>query len=166
MERLCCGPNRSLTLKVHQGNYKSGEPLMTMEKPFSLQQCCFLRPNFTVKDGGGNELGKIEDPCRFCLMDQQVKDGSGNTLFTTKGTLFQCGICCPLCFDVNFEAEKENQWKASIRKLRPNCEEICLKTNRFIIDWEKVTDTKERKLLLASAMLLDLEYFEEHKNKD
>merc|ERR1712203_225128 len=99
-------------------------------------------------------------------MDQQVINASGQAAFTTSGTLFQPGICCPLCFDVNFAVFKDKTTEvAKIRKLQLNCEDACLKTNRFIIDFDKVSDPSEKKLLLASAMLLDLEYFEEHKSK-
>merc|ERR1719491_2317627 len=41
LERICCSTNRSLKLLVHQGSTKDGPVVQIMEKPFSLQGCCF-----------------------------------------------------------------------------------------------------------------------------
>merc|ERR1711862_316883 len=39
-ERICCGPNRALTLQVHQGPDKDGPVIQTMHKPFACVGCC------------------------------------------------------------------------------------------------------------------------------
>jgi len=162
-ERICCGPNRSLTLKLHSGTSKDGPTVLSMKKPFSCQGCCCLRPAFEVSNGKGELLGKIDDPCRWCLMDQQVMKPSGEVLFTTKGSICQLGIFCPCCGGVNFDVLKGETKVAAITKMPMDCEEMCLKTNRFVVDFDHLTDPLEKQMLFASAMLLDLEYFEQQK---
>lgn len=166
-ERVCCGPNRSLTLKVHMGASKEGPVVQHMHKPLSCQGCCFLRPSFSVTGASAAEpLGNIDDPCRCCLMDQQVFNASQQPVFTTQGSICQGGIFCPLCFDVDFSVKKGDAQVAKISKMALSCEEACVKTNRFMVEFGQITDAQEKKLLLASAMLLDLEYFEQQKNNN
>jgi hypothetical protein len=162
-ERICCGPNRALTLQVHQGPSKEGPIIQTMHKPFACVGCCFLRPSFDVKDQAGTAIGHIDDPFRCCVMDQQVQDAKGQLLFTTSGTVCQAGMCCPCCSDVNFDIQKNGTNTAGIEKKALDCEDICLKTNRFIVNFDKITDPTEKRMLLSAAMLLDLEYFEQQK---
>jgi len=168
LERVCCSVNRSLTLQVHEGQTKEGNILMSMKKPFSLQNCCCLRPRFDVFAGTGDreedKIGTVEDPCRFCWMDQQINDPSGNLLFTTAGCPCQAGMFCPCCAGIEFEVKKNESVVGKVEKLPMDCAELCLKTNRFVVDFGQLTGEKERKLLLASAMLLDLAYFEQNKN--
>jgi len=164
LERICCGPNRSLTLKVHEGSSKDGPVVQTMHKDFSCQGCCCLRPSFRVfGQGGTNTIGSIEDPCRCCVMDQQIFNKDRNLLFTTYGSICQPGLCCPCCCDVGFDVNKNGQKVASISKMALSCTEMFVKTNRFLINFEKINDPVEKRMLLSSAMLLDLEYFEQQK---
>merc|ERR1712032_985872 len=44
LERICCSVNRSLTLRVHEGNSKDGTIKQSMYKPFHIQGCCCCRP--------------------------------------------------------------------------------------------------------------------------
>jgi hypothetical protein len=163
MERVCCGPSRALKLKLHAGPNKEAPVVMEMAKPFSCQVGCCLRPSFQVV-ANGQTIGHIEDPCRWCVMDQQVYEGtSENMLFRTEGHLCQAGMLCPCCNSVNFNVSKGNQQVALIEKMSLDMEELCLNTNRFMVHFDKIVDNTEKKLLLASAMLLDLQYFEKKK---
>jgi len=163
-ERICCGPNRSLKLQVRQGSTKDGPIVQTMSKPFHCQGCCFLRPKFDVSSPSIGGLGRVEDPFRCCLMDQQVYDKSDKLLFTTNGSICQAGICCPCCCSVDFDVLKNGAPVGKISKQPLDLLECCTKTNRFIIDFDKITDATEKRMLLAAAMLVDLEYFEQQKN--
>mmetsp|Transcript_36463 Transcript_36463/g.84837 ORF Transcript_36463/g.84837 Transcript_36463/m.84837 type:complete len:235 (-) Transcript_36463:135-839(-) len=168
VERICCSVNRSLTLNVHLGATKDGPVVQSMHKPFSCQGCCCLRPSFTVYAGpeGSNLIGTIEDPCRCCMMDQQVYDRDHKLLFTTYGSICQCGICCPCCASVDFDVLKDGIKAASISKRPMTLCECLQKTNRFIVDFDQIDDFTEKRMLLAAAMLADLEYFEQQKNND
>lgn len=162
LERICCSVNRSLKLLVHQGNSKDGPVVQTMDKPFSCQGCCCLRGSFVV-NAGGNQIGSIEDPCRCCWMDLQVMNASGGPMFTAAGSPCQCGLCCPCCAGVKFDIAKEGQSVGSVEKMPADCQEIFLKTNRFIVDMTRIKDPVERRMALAAAMMLDLNYFEQQK---
>lgn len=165
-ERICCSVNRSLTLNVHQGNTKDGKTVLSMRKPFHCQGCCCLRPKFDVMDGpsGAASIGTIEDPCRCCLMDQQVLDESGKLVYSTYGSICQLGICCPCCASVDFDIKKGEANVGKISKRPMTCGECLKKTNRFTIDFPGDAGAKEKKLIFAAAMLADLEYFEQNKN--
>jgi len=165
VERICCSVNRSLTLNAHQGATKDGPILMAMHKPFHLQGCCIMRPNFEVYAGpqqNNQRLGRIEDPCRFCMMDHQIIDSTGTTVLTTYGSVCQIGMCCPFCAPVDFQIKKDGKDVGLISKRPMTCCEMLKKTNRFIIDFPKESNPAQRKLIFAAAMLADLEYFEQN----
>lgn len=166
-ERICCSVNRSLTLNVHAGPGKDFPIIQQMEKPFHLQGCICCRPTFNVTGASKEEkFGRIEDPWRCCVMDQQIFDVAGALKFVTSGSLFQCGLCCPLCADIDFTVSKQGKPVGHIKKLRIDPCECVKETNRFLIDFQGLTDPTERRLALASAMLLDLQYFEQNKNNN
>mmetsp|Transcript_142861 Transcript_142861/g.252230 ORF Transcript_142861/g.252230 Transcript_142861/m.252230 type:complete len:236 (-) Transcript_142861:51-758(-) len=166
LERICCSVNRSLTLNVHQGSTKEGQTVLSMHKPFHCQGCCFMRPMFLVYDGpeGSAGIGKIEDPCRCCQMDQQIYDNKDTLLYTTYGSICQLGMCCPCCASVDFQVKKDGTDVGLISKRPMTCGECLKKTNRFVIDFPKEAGPQEKKLVFAAAMLADLEYFEQNKN--
>jgi len=168
LTRVLCSKNRPLKLKVHNGPSKEGEVIQTMEMPCHCSgPCPCMRPNFTVQavgDGGGVEkIGSIDDPCHCCTMDQKVLGANDNEVFSVDGSICQMGMCCPCCAPVIFAAKKGDRQVAGVEKLPLDLSDCCLKTNRFIVDFGELKDPTERKLMLASAMLLDLEYFEEDK---
>jgi len=161
--RVCCSKNRALKLKVHNGPSNEGEVIQTMEMPFhcsGLSRC--MRPNFTVQ-AGGQTIGSIDDPCHCCTMDQKVLGANGAEIFSVDGAICQMGMCCPCCAPVTFAAKKGDTQVGGVEKLPMDLSDACVKTNRFIVDFGELKDPTERKLMLASAMLLDLEYFEEDK---
>merc|ERR1712039_1021041 len=145
--------------------------VMQMKKPFHVQGCiCCCRPSFELFDGAGGEekdkFGRIEDPCKCCVMDQKIFNRTGQQVFTTSGSICQFGMCCPCCAGVSFDVMKDGTRVAGIEKMALSCGELCLKTNRFKIDFGQLEDAEEKKLVLGSAMLLDLQYFEKNKNKN
>jgi len=170
LERMCCSANRALTLKVHNGKTKNDPVVMQFSKPFHCQGCCFMRPHFDVFAGEsineGSKIGSIDDPYKCCLMDQQILDKGGKVLASTKGSVCQIGMCCPLCFDVSFDILKNDTKVGEIKKPALNLTEGCCGTNRFLVDFQSITDQTERNMIFAAAMLLDLEYFEQNKNNN
>jgi len=99
-------------------------------------------------------------------MDQQIYDNNDTLLFTTYGSICQCGLCCPMCCDVEFDILRNDNSYGKITKMALTCSEVCTKTNRFKIDFDRTMTATEKRLAFASAMLLDLEYFETSKNND
>lgn len=162
-QRICCGPNRDLTLHLHDGATKEAPVVWKMHKDFHCQGCCCLRPKTQVYNPDGSQIGSVEDPCRCCLMDQHIMDARGTRVFTTEGTMCQLGLCCPICFDVHFDMKNNGNKIGSLTKHSMDLAELCCKVNRFTLDFGSVTDAQTRKLMFGSAMLIDLEYFEQQK---
>lgn len=168
LERICCGPNRSLTLRLHEGKTKDDPIVQEMHKPFHCQGCCFMRPHFDVYAGkdGANKIGKIDDPFKCCQMDQQIYSKDDELLYTTQGSVCQLGMCCPVCFDVTFDILKNENKVGEIKKPPLNFTECCCATNRFLVDFQQIDDPEHRRMIFAAAMLLDLEYFEQQKGNN
>jgi hypothetical protein len=77
LERVCCGPCRTLTLKVHFGADRNAPLMLNMHKPFHCQCCCFFRPTMFITDGAEQNLGRVTDPCNWnCMLDQVENEGS------------------------------------------------------------------------------------------
>merc|ERR1740123_1632548 len=111
-----------------------------MIKPFHIQGCCCcLRPSLDLEDEE-KKIGKIDDPWKCLVMDQQIKDAQGKPVFTTTGSIWQLGMCCPCCASVRFDVMRGTTREAGIERMALSCAEMCLKTNRFKIDFDKVTD--------------------------
>jgi len=165
IERVLCCTNRSLTFKVHLGDSEDGPVLMRMYKPFQKPWCCArrccARPTMRVYGELPNiRLGMIDNPCHCCYMGQRIFNKDAGVALTSVGWDCQPGFWCPMCCSVNFSIKQDDLTVAKVHKLPVTCGECCVGTNSFRIDFDKVTDPIERRLLLASAMLLDLQYFE------
>lgn len=168
-ERICCSKNRTLTQIVHKGSSKDGPVAMSMHKPFHCQGCCCMRPSFMLYDGpkdSSRQIGTVKDPCRCCVMDQQILDSKDQLVYTTNGSICQCGMCCPCCGSVDFNIRKEGTDVGLISKRPMTCGECLKKTNRFIIDFPPDANPDQKKMIFGAAMLLDLQYFEEKENKN
>eukprot|EP01065_Artemidia_motanka_P016807 TRINITY_DN2040_c0_g1_i1.p1 TRINITY_DN2040_c0_g1~~TRINITY_DN2040_c0_g1_i1.p1 ORF type:complete len:323 (+),score=87.58 TRINITY_DN2040_c0_g1_i1:78-971(+) len=173
-ERICCSVNRELTLNLRQGPLPSGlqlqrqQPLvMAMHKPFHCQGCCCLRPTFdSITDAFGQPVGTVEDPCICCKIDQKLFAAGSTTPTLNAGpvTCCQLGLCCPCCDPVDFPISKQGAHVATVTRPQMDCCECAGMFNRLKVDFGTVADPKERMLIFASAMLLDLEYFEQNKN--
>ena len=115
-QRICCGPNRALDLKVVVGDQSAkGDPsqlLMTMHKDCHCQGCCCMRPSFTVNNNQNELLGTIEDPFACCKMNQKVFRNDQTHVYTVEGSICQLGLCCPCCGDVVFDVADARNSKA------------------------------------------------------
>ena len=133
LERICCGPNRTLTLFAHAGYDRNAPVYIQMHKPFHLQgmlPCC--RPQFDVSDGSGQRIGAVHDPFACCVMNQKISDAQGQFRYGVQGTICQLGLCCPCCGDVKFDVTNQNgDSVGEIRKMFDGCGELFLGTNKF-----------------------------------
>jgi len=165
-ERICLGPNRSLTLKLHAGPSKDHEVIQKMSKPYAIGgNCPCCRPMFEVFSvpNDGNKLGTVVDPWACCAMNQVSADEKGAERFKTSGSPFQLGMCCACCAGVEFNIRRGGEVVGKVEKMSMDLEELFLNTNRFTVDFGQLTDPIDKRLALASAMLLDLQYFETQK---
>ena len=163
LERICCGPNRSLTLVVSQ-NHRGGPELLRFKKPFHLQGCCFCRPSFDITNSQGTHLGHIEDPCACCALDQRVFDAQNILKYKVYGSICQLGLCCPCCGDVVFSVkDMDGGPEGQIRKIF-TCGELCGLNNKFKVVYPPGAPQGDKALVLGATMLLHLQYFEQNKN--
>lgn len=165
-ERQWCGPQRSLTLMARLGQDKQAPLLLSMYKPCHCHaNLCCLRPTMTISDGAGRPVGRIDDPFACCLVNQHVLNSQGEERFYVRGSCCQLGLywaCCDVSFDVESAASGA---KGRIQKIFDGFGEIFLNTNRFKIDYPPDATEEDKALLFASAMLLDLQYFEKNKRR-
>jgi hypothetical protein len=164
-ERICCGPNRSLTLVVHNGGEVTAPVLLRLKKPFHLQGCCFCRPSLSITDSDGSVVGEVRDPFNCCCnMDQTISDHTGADKYKVVGNVCQLGMFFPCCGDVVFNVtDQKGGPPGEIRKIFDGCSELCLGTNKFKVTFPKNATEPDKSLLLGATMLVDLEYFEVKK---
>lgn len=196
MERVCCSVNRSLTLHVHQGATKQDPVVLSLHKPFHLQGCiCCCRPSLEISSQG-RKLGRVEDPflcetCMRCGLDQRLYDDQDNLIYSTYGSVCQLGFFCPCCFRIEFDihnhagGEDGKIYKVRTSSPRDSIDllahhthvalitqvfnglaELCCQQNKFKVVFPSDATEADKSLLIGSAMLLDLEYFERNKNQD
>eukprot|EP00929_Paragymnodinium_shiwhaense_P038206 TRINITY_DN20233_c0_g1_i6.p1 TRINITY_DN20233_c0_g1~~TRINITY_DN20233_c0_g1_i6.p1 ORF type:complete len:193 (-),score=31.50 TRINITY_DN20233_c0_g1_i6:527-1105(-) len=191
MTRICCPACRNLTMNVHSGIDKTGPVVLSMDKNFHcpmipaplacfmiISSCgvnaCFVcpmmlaalvaEPKFAVRQGT-QMLGEIHDPAGplcLCNMDAKIKNASGQeVMHTGPSTLCQIGMMCPCCAEATVPVTKDGKPVAHITRNAVTLCELCQKTNRFTIDFGSIQDPVQRKQIFASAMLLDLQYWEQ-----
>lgn len=174
-ERICCSVNRELSLFLRQGSLPSGEVaqrqqplLMKMHKPFHLQFCCCMRPSMDVTDANGTALGRVEDPFICCAIHQNVYRAGEKQPAFELGPKGCCNLamCCPCCDDLVIPVFQQGKEVAQVTHVKMDCCECLGMTNRMKIDFGSVQDPKDRAMLFASMMLVELEYFEQQKNQN
>jgi len=168
-QRCCASVNRELTLFGHAGPSEEAPVVLRMFKPYHLQGCCCCcRPELHIDMPMGDDMvpvGRIEDPCRCCAANQMVFDSNNELRYEVTGSICQCGAFCACCADFHFDVnDKNGQTVGAITKKTLSCKECCFKTNRFEIAFPNQCTLEEKRLLVGSAMLLDLQYFETNKN--
>lgn len=173
-ERICCGPGRSLTFNLHDGPTESAPIVYKFNKSFHIQICCCdsLRPKMDIIDAHrGVFLGRAFDPCKWCTIDNRLYDANNKHIYTTTGPLCQGGVICP-CGDSLFRIVENTPGHISgqptaasgvITKVFNGLSEICLQVNKFRIDFPKDASPGDKTLLVGSALLLDIQYFEKQK---
>lgn len=168
-QRFCASVNREATFWAHAGPTKESPVVLRMYKPYHLQGCCCpenCRPSMEVDLPDGTNVGRIFDPFKCCIMDQQIFDSDGKQKFGVAGTICQCGMCCACCADVHFDiTDSMGGQVGQIVKPALTCAECCKRTNRFEIEFPAQCTLDDKRLLLGATMLLELQYFEVNKKK-
>lgn len=189
-ERVCCPACRTLTMNVYR-DAESNLVLLSMTKryhcpmipcavlPFTCGLCipcaaaAFQKPaEMVVKDGPeetGNIIGTIFDPpgpAFWCKIDLIIKDKKGQEIYTAgPKTLCSVGQMCA-CVQGEYVPVKDMSGNevAYIERKAQSFEECCCNTNRFEINFNRVTNAEHKKLIFAAGFLLDLQYWEQRQN--
>eukprot|EP00756_Hemistasia_phaeocysticola_P008424 Hpha_TRINITY_DN14614_c0_g1::TRINITY_DN14614_c0_g1_i1::g.48074::m.48074 len=173
-ERVWCSVNRELTLFLRQGSmpgsrdFYSEQPLlMQMHKPRHCQFCCCARPSLDVTSSTGASLGLVNDPFICCTIHQDVyRPGEQQPAFQVGPVpCCQMGFCCPCCVDLNVPVFQQGKQVATLTHMKHTFCEMLSCINRMQIDFGSVKEPRDRALLFASLMLLELEYFEHNTNE-
>jgi len=168
--RFFCYHHRPLTYMVHNGATKDNPVIMEMEKPFSFRGCCCCcRPHVTVYDVDadgtrGQRIGHVDEPWR-CMSGGGLRhsithqENGSRQVMHMKQDRCQCGGRFPCCLPVNMSVKRGDRKVASISKRPLDVDDLIMQTKRFTLSFGSVEDSRERRLLLASLLLADLEYF-------
>jgi hypothetical protein len=163
MQRICCKGNRHLQLNMHEGTNRDGNVQLQFHKSFGLAFCCFCRPEAIVFDGAGQKIGAIDDPFKWCVMDQRIYDPSGAQIYGVAGSICQLAICCPCLgsvqFGINDAAGRPTGF--SIQKLFGGCAELMAKVNNFSVAFPPGASAQQKMALIGTTLLIDFEYFEQ-----
>ena len=101
-----------------------------------------------------------------CGIDQKLYDDKNNLIYTTYGSLCQIGVCCPCISPVEFRIKNHAGGQdGKIIKIFNGIAELCCAMNRFKVIFPTDAQEADKTLLIGAAMLLDIEYFEQNKNK-
>merc|ERR1711920_365732 len=169
-QRICASVNRELTLFGHAGPSGEAPVVLRMYKPYHLQGCCCCRPELHIDmpmEGKMVPVGRVEDPCRCCVVNQLIYDSNDALRYEVTGPICQCGAFCGCCADFHFDVNDEDgATVGAITKKALSFKECCMRTNRFEVDFPQQCTMEEKRLLVGSAMLLDLQYFEQNKNNN
>lgn len=168
-ERCCFGPGRSATWETRRYN-KSGPLLWTLEKRRHWPFCGICsRPGAQLKDSEGHLIGKIEDPCTCCSLNEDIFDASGQQVYHLEGTCCQFGLFCPCCADAALDVQlgsKGGPSVGTVSRLQLNIAECCCPTMRFRIDYPKGATAEQKVLLLGAQIMVDTVYFDHQNNND
>eukprot|EP00397_Hematodinium_sp_SG-2012_P057219 GEMP01071304.1.p1 GENE.GEMP01071304.1~~GEMP01071304.1.p1 ORF type:complete len:247 (+),score=43.97 GEMP01071304.1:222-962(+) len=163
-ERFLCKCQRSLTFRLHDGPTADHPILYHFEKPCHCQIVCCgsLRPTMTVLDQKSNRIGRVHDPCRCCVLDNDIFDVDDRLSYVISGSVCQIGLCCP-CGPASYQIKSGTgivNPSGLLTKEFNGLAECCLKANMFAIDFPPNAPLDHKALILGSVMLIDLQYFE------
>lgn len=173
-ERICCSVNREMTLNLRQGalpaqkaDYESQPLHMAMHKPFHCSHCCFMYPSMNVTTAQGAPLGNVQMPTCCKVYQQIYRPGDRLPTFEVGPvSCCQTAIVCPCCADLVIPVTQQGKEVASFTHHKFTCCELLGMMNRMSVDFGSVQDPKDRAMLFASMMLLELEWFEKKQSSE
>mmetsp|Transcript_20038 Transcript_20038/g.56579 ORF Transcript_20038/g.56579 Transcript_20038/m.56579 type:complete len:282 (-) Transcript_20038:21-866(-) len=167
-----CAP-WNLDLLYSQGLGK--EPAFYLERPGSWGCCCFDRPSVLMTDVKGSIVGSLQDNSMPCgPFAFSVQDPDGEEALKLQGGLCTCGFWLPLpcgpCSTVELTIT-EGASGREVGKLQKTVPSyftflVAPDVDNYKVYFEGVTSGRHRALLMATAIFLDFEYFNDNTNDD
>ena len=164
--KQCLGPCRSLKINVHQGY----APLSTnvsheIEKTCGVSTCMCCHSETTLS-GGGQEPVAIEDKDSACCLMPLC---CGGTKIAAHGMQIQGGCIgagmCP-CYNYPMTVTGSNGGEGSLTKVAAGCMEMLTGMNKYAVIFPPEATAEQRMTLIATAIHVDLNYFEKKKNNN
>lgn len=182
MERICCGPNRSLQIDISKPDH-AAEPFVTIAKPFSCVGGCCCKTETTMRTyqapgtGAPQRMAKagVNWPlvcccCSGCGMDVVGDDGNGQDKMKTGSNTVCCNfaLACPcMCgsYDIPIIRVSDGQRVATISRPQLTCMQVCGKMNELMINWSDCQLTeKEKMVIMNMSYTLEFEFFSQQQN--
>lgn len=166
LERMCLSVGREAKWNARMHN-KTGPLAWQMHKQRHWPCCpCCSRPSAKIVDGGdgtgnGPVIGRIEDPCTLCSMNNDIYDANGQQLYHVEATCCQLGWLCPCCADFRMEVQehqKGGKQVGEITRTTLSCYELCCPGMRYGIKFPAHSSHEQRILLMGSQMMMDTVY--------
>eukprot|EP00392_Amoebophrya_sp_AT5.2_P016652 g16930.t1 len=156
LQKLCCGAQRGLTFNVHYGDQQA-PTILQMHKPFGF--------------GGHRNIGYVQDHCACCGVHEEIFNSRDQHLYTVTGSCVQCGACCP-CGDARYDVveAKSGRNVGAVVKTSRGCgqclQEAFADVQGFDVTAPGNAGADEKALLMATALMIDLQYYEREQDKN
>ena len=161
-----CGPCRSLKVNVHQGY----APLQTnvsheIHKTCGISTCSCCRAETTLV-GGGQSPVVIEDKDSACCLQPLCCGGVKLAAhgMQIQGGCIGCGICP--CGNYPLKVTGSNGGEGQLTKVAAGCMEFLTGLNKYAVVFPPEATAEQRLTLIAAAIHLDLNYFEQKKSNN
>lgn len=119
------------------------------------------------------KIGSVQDPWSCCDTTFVIYDENDNAILKVHGSCCQCGkFCsCPCgpCKSIKYHitAVKDNQDVGLLeRTFRLANLTSLTDADNYVVHFEKIADPKWKALVMATAIFLDMRYFEESPADD
>lgn len=161
--RFLCGNVRALEINVAD---QTGKNVIRMSRPINCTGLCcgacypYCTQSLNVAING-ESVGTIRERATWCYPVYHVFDSVGSALLKIRGPLCHFGCCAE---DVPFTVTSTDNGEhvATVtKKWGGFCREAVLDADNFVIDFLRNMSVDEKALILASAFLIDLMYFEQ-----
>jgi len=160
--RICCQTIRPLNINIRD---PTGKDVITFIRPMNCAgMCCgIFYPHCTqalTVSINGESAGIVRERATWCYPVFHIFDSLGSAILKVRGPMFHFGTCGEnVPFDV-ISIDNGNQ-VATITKLWGGCcRDAVLDADNFVIEFILNTSVEEKALVLATAFLIDLMYFE------
>ncbi|CAK70028.1 unnamed protein product (macronuclear) [Paramecium tetraurelia] len=169
-QRNCLpGACRAFDLKVKQYNERQDtNTVFRMSREFRCTCLCFERPEMEVQLSNGVKIGTINYPFMFCDKGVDILDENNQIVYTIRGSCCQwpflvnlpCETCQRARFDImDSQGQKISElWKESAGFCNALCD---VDATNFRLLFPMQASSRQKALLLAAALFIDFNYFEE-----
>jgi Scramblase len=170
--RICCGPLRPLELSVTENDNEGDDEILHIDRPFRWCCCACIpsqqcRQNMYAMSGDGVLLGRVEQPCWFCMPQLDVYDERQGV--DSPPVMSAHGPCCNChCARSSWIVRTpDGERVGKVAKQWSGSKEFYSDADNFKVQWdEERTDNQTKSLFVTLTFLLDFLFFEDEKNSD
>jgi len=162
--RNCCGPARPFDMTIKDNEDRE---VIHLQRPLRCQTCCFpcCLQEMEVSSPPGSVIGTIEQEWSLCKPQFAIKDQGGNIVLKIMGPFCTASLCGDIEFKVTLPDEVSEvgriskQWSGLLK-------EAFTDTDNFGINFPMDLDVRTKATLIGAAFLIDYMYFEKAASED